>query len=129
MCTFFPVGDFLLMDAISSFLPMEARNCPPTVTDGNDNNSYASSSICYEFETDNRSGYGSGKVDFLDDTITGYMCVGSTYNEKESNEPPLYVMEEDFWLVVVVLRMMPIRVQGYKIGCSLTQFCWALPIR
>ena len=61
MCTFFPVVDFVLYD---TFLPMEARNCPPT--NGDD----SSSSICYGFETDNRSdsGSGGGKVEFLDDT-------------------------------------------------------------
>jgi len=94
MCTFFPVVDFVLFD---SFLPMEARNCPPTITDGNDNNGYDhdSSSICYGFETDNGNGNGSGKVEFLDDIIAGYTCEGGTYNEQDSNEAPSYVTEEN----------------------------------
>jgi len=79
-CTFFPVVDFELFDL---FLPLESRNCPATVTDDYDHDS---SSICYGFETS------SGKVEFLDDSIAGYTCVGGTYNEKDSNEN---VTEED----------------------------------
>merc|ERR1719162_2932630 len=88
MCTF-PVADYVLFD--KQQMTEESRNCP-----ANDNNDYNhdSGSICYGFETDNGSG-GGGKIEFLDDAIAVYVCVGGTYDGQVSTKAPLYLTEEN----------------------------------
>merc|ERR1712086_1102681 len=36
-----------------------------------------------------------GDIEFLTHTIAGYTCVGGTYDEKDSNEPPMLVGKEE----------------------------------
>jgi len=37
----------------------------------------------------------SDDVEFLENSIAGYTCIGGTYDQKDSNEAPLYVTEND----------------------------------
>jgi len=82
MCTF-PVADYVFIE----FMTFESRNCPISLLEEIANDS---TSICYGYETDGNN----NDVEFLTDTIAGYTCVGGIYNEKDSNEPPLYLTKE-----------------------------------
>jgi len=87
MCTF-PVVDFVIID---SFITSKSRNCPLSMNTTSDKNDFDSSSICYGYETTETD----GAIEFLTDTIAGYTCVGGTYDEKDSNEPPMLVGKEE----------------------------------
>merc|ERR1712238_563791 len=87
MCTF-PVVDFVIID---SFITSKSRNCPLSMNTTSDKKDFDSSSICYGYETET-----DGAIEFLSDTIAGYTCVGGTYDEKDSNEPPpMFVGKEE----------------------------------
>jgi len=86
MCTF-PVGDYVVFD---SFMTSESRNCPLSMNITSDKKDFDSSSICYAYETET-----DGDIEFLTNTIAGYTCVGGTYDEKDSNEPPMLVGKEE----------------------------------
>eukprot|EP00751_Fragilariopsis_kerguelensis_P016429 CAMPEP_0170841154 /NCGR_PEP_ID=MMETSP0734-20130129/5005_1 /TAXON_ID=186038 /ORGANISM="Fragilariopsis kerguelensis, Strain L26-C5" /LENGTH=779 /DNA_ID=CAMNT_0011209101 /DNA_START=2290 /DNA_END=4629 /DNA_ORIENTATION=- len=93
MCTF-PVADYVVLE----FMTFESRNCPLSMNTTTTHD-FDSSSVCYGFETtttkgDNNSD-GSDGVDFLTETIAGYTCVGGIYDQKDSNEPPLYLTKEE----------------------------------
>merc|ERR1719491_1274540 len=69
----------------------ESRNCPLSMNITSDKKDFdSSSSICYAYETET-----DGDIEFLTDTIAGYTCVGGTYDEKDSNEPPMLVGKEE----------------------------------
>jgi len=89
MCTF-PVGDFVVLD---SFITSKARNCPVSMSSTTPSE-FDSSSICYGYETTTATDEGGASIEFLTATIAGYTCRGGTYDEKDSNEPPLFVGKE-----------------------------------
>merc|ERR1719491_2565824 len=69
----------------------ESRNCPLSMNITSDKKDFdSSSSICYAYETET-----DGDIEFLTDTIAGYTCVGGTYDEKDSNEPPMLVGKKE----------------------------------
>jgi hypothetical protein len=97
MCTF-PVADYILID---SFMTNESRNCPISEQkeiEYQDSYGYNKNDICYGFLDKVRVGLDADtervEIEFLIDTIAGYTCEGGLYDQKDSNESPLYVTKE-----------------------------------
>jgi len=58
-------------------------------------------------------------VEFLEETIAGYTCVGGTYDDKDSNEEPFYVTEKIASKSAGGPSTEPIRVLDLNIGCKM----------
>lgn len=82
MCTF-PVADYVIVD---SFITGESI-CPesPSQDEEDEEEEKEGTEICD----------GIPNVKFTGDAIAGYMCVGGTYDQQDSNEEPFYLTEED----------------------------------
>ena len=74
----FSVEDYVFIELMTG----GSRNCPSDM----DNGAAYAGEICYGFEEDDDS-----EIDFLAEEIAGYTCEGGTYDQKDSNEEPLYV--------------------------------------
>lgn len=98
MCTF-PVLEYRIVD---SFMP-GTSNCPeesdgeeepgqgggePLIVEAKTQSFFAERKICDGISS-------ADGVEFLEETIAGYTCVGGTYDDKDSNEEPFYVTEKD----------------------------------
>jgi hypothetical protein len=79
----FNVEDYVLIQMMSG----ESRNCPADMKTDED---FSPSDICFGFDTDGEN----GKIQFLSEELAGYTCAGGSYDQKDSNEGPLYITEE-----------------------------------
>jgi hypothetical protein len=75
-CTY-PVTGNLLDNTVTG----EARDCPEKEDDHKNKNNL----ICYGLDVDD---------ELLSSPIAGYLCVGGTYDQKDSNEAPLYITKD-----------------------------------
>ena len=91
LCTF-PVADFVLTD---SSMTSGSRNCPVSEQEIH---GYNKNDLCYGFldnhGDDDIDTTKNIEIEFLTDTIAGYTCEGGLYDQKDSNESPLYVTKE-----------------------------------
>merc|ERR1719245_2453228 len=65
---------------------MDNRNCPFETDNNYDNiNEALMTGICFGMP---------GEVEFLEDATAGHTCEGGTYDQRDSNEEPLYLTED-----------------------------------
>jgi len=92
MCTF-PIQDYRIVDSYIS----GTSHCPekeePTEGDGvsltsNQRSIFHERRICDDISSPD-------SIEFLEETIAGYTCVGGTFDDKDSNEEPFFVTEKD----------------------------------
>jgi hypothetical protein len=81
----FPVENYVIIDGVMTRKP---RNCPESLVQDGEEAMEGGQKLCYGITS-------SDDVEFLEDTIAGYVCVGGINDQKDSNEEPLFITEKD----------------------------------